>query len=103
MYPGGGGHYLPDLAAAASGHGHYLSELAAPPGGQYMTGGGGGEPFGQPGAPNATWQDLIQPRLPHIIKGKVARDCIIVFRHIPLHYHFSGWFRKANLYYTNFV
>jgi hypothetical protein len=78
MYPGGGGgHYLPDLAAA-SGHGHYLSELAAPPGGHYMTGGGGGgEPFGggQPGASNATWQDLIQPRLPHIIKGKLEREC----------------------------
>jgi hypothetical protein len=77
MYPGGGGgHYLPDLAAAANGHGHYLTDLAAPPGGgHYMNGVGGvggGESFvgGQPGAPNSTWQDLIQPRLPHIIKGE---------------------------------
>jgi hypothetical protein len=99
MYPGGGGGtYLPDLAAA-SGHGHYLSELAAPPGGHYMTGvGGGGEPFGggQPGAPNATWQDLIQPRLSHIIKGKVARDCIIVFRHIPYFATFQVGFEKLS-------
>ncbi len=102
MYPGGGGgHYLPDLAAA-SGHGHYLSELAAPPGGHYMTGGGGGEPFGggQPGAPNATWQDLIQPRLPHIIKGKVARDCIIVFRHIPYVTTFQVGFENKFILYV---
>ena len=108
MYPGGGGgHYLPDLAAAASGHGHYLSELAAPPGGHYMTGGaGGGEPFGggQPGAPNATWQDLIQPRLPHIIKGKLARDCIIVFRHIPYFTFFQVGFEKLScIMQINFV
>ena len=68
VYPLPSGHYLPDLTTAGH-HGHYMAAAdVAGGGGHYGT--VGGEPFGGGGSP-ATWQDLIQPRLPHIIKGKI--------------------------------
>ena len=84
VYPtaaGGGGHYLPDLAASSAAAGHYLAELAAPGGhgGHFMTA-ATGEPYGgghpAPAAGVPTWQDLIQPRLPHIIKGRYLHTII---------------------------
>jgi hypothetical protein len=71
VYPLPAGHYLPDLPAANHHH-PYLGGGGG--GGESLYGviggvGGGGDQFAGGGSP-ATWQDLIQPRLPHIIKGR---------------------------------